>query len=56
MEEQPKRIVDTQTFLPVLIDLVREGHTVALTITGHSMTPFWSTDGIRSASAVRTTR
>ncbi len=40
MEEQPKRIVDTQTFLPVLIDLVREGHTVALTITGHSMTPF----------------
>lgn len=39
MDHSP-RIVDNQTFLPVLIELIDQGHTVALTITGHSMTPF----------------
>lgn len=39
MDHSP-RIVDIQTFLPVLIGLIDQGHTVALTITGHSMTPF----------------
>lgn len=38
--DHPTRTVEIQTFLPVLIDIINQGHTVALTITGHSMTPF----------------
>ena len=39
MEPTPK-IVDIDTCLPVLADLMEQGHTVSLTVTGHSMTPF----------------
>lgn len=36
---EPK-IVDIHAYLPVLIDLVNQGESVSLTITGGSMTPF----------------
>ena len=36
---EPK-IVDIHAYLPVLIDLVNQGESVSLTITGSSMTPF----------------
>lgn len=39
MEPTPK-IVDISTYLPVLVDLMEQGHTVSLTITGNSMSPF----------------
>lgn len=39
MEPTP-RIVDISTYLPVLVDLMEQGHTVSLTITGNSMSPF----------------
>ena len=34
------RTVDIEEYLPVLMDLTRQGHEVSLTITGGSMTPF----------------
>lgn len=34
------KIVDIHTYLPVLIDLVRQGESVTLTVTGNSMAPF----------------
>ena len=39
MEPTPK-IVDIDTYLPVLADLMEQGHIVSLTVTGHSMAPF----------------
>lgn len=39
MEHTP-RIVDIHTYLPVLIELVRQGESVTLTVTGSSMAPF----------------
>ena len=34
------KIVDINTYMPVLIDLLERGESVCLTITGQSMTPF----------------
>lgn len=34
------RIVDIDTYLPVLMDLLRQGKRVSLTVTGNSMSPF----------------
>ena len=39
MEQGPK-IVDIQTYLPVLMDLIRQGESACLTVTGNSMAPF----------------
>lgn len=39
MEPTPK-IVDIDTYLPVLMDMTRQGHAVSLTVTGNSMSPF----------------
>lgn len=35
-----RRIVNNDVYLPVLVDLLAEGHTVNLLISGSSMTPF----------------
>ena len=34
------RIVDIHTYLPMLIELVEQGETVTVTVTGNSMAPF----------------
>ena len=34
------RTVDIDAYLPVLVELTRQGHEVSLTVTGGSMTPF----------------
>ena len=39
MEVMPKS-VDLNTYLPVLADLVEQGHIASLTVTGNSMSPF----------------
>ena len=47
-EKIPARPVDTQIFLGAVKAMVRDGHDIAVTITGNSMSPFLIQDGIRS--------
>lgn len=36
----PARIVDIQTYMPVLLELLDQGQSVSVTVTGNSMAPF----------------
>ena len=38
--EPKKRTVDIHTYLPVLMELLEQGESVSLTVTGNSMSPF----------------